>query len=33
MAHEFDSHIRVAHAGDGRYDADLAPGWVVGGGL
>ena len=33
MAHEFDRHIVVAHAGDGRYDADLSPGWVVGGGV
>jgi acyl-CoA thioesterase len=33
MGHEFDRHIEVSAAGDGRYDADLAHGWVVGGGV
>ncbi len=30
---EFDRLTAVAPAGDGRYAADLAAGWVVGGGL
>ncbi|MBB6626923.1 thioesterase family protein [Nocardioides sp. KIGAM211] len=33
MAHEYDDHIAVRPAGSGRYDADLAGGWVVGGGV
>ena len=30
---EFDRLTAVSPAGDGRYSADLSPGWVVGGGL
>ena len=33
MGHEFDRDIEIDHAGDGTYVADLAPGWVVGGGI
>ena len=33
MGHEFDAHIAVAADGAGRYRADLAAGWVVGGGV
>ncbi len=33
MGHEFDAHIAVAAEGAGRYRADLAAGWVVGGGV
>ena len=33
MGHEFDEHIDVRGAGDGSFEADLAPGWVVGGGV
>ena len=33
MGHEFDAHIAVAAEGAGRYRADLAGGWVVGGGV
>jgi len=33
MGHEFDLQIQVDAAGDGRYRADLADGWRVGGGL
>jgi acyl-CoA thioesterase len=31
--HEFDKHIAVRPTGDGSYAADLAEGWVVGGGV
>ena len=30
---EFDQQIAVQPAGDGEFKADLAPGWVVGGGV
>ena len=30
---EFDRLTAVSQAGDGRYAAELSPGWVVGGGL
>ena len=30
---EFDEQIAVQQAGDGEFKADLAPGWVVGGGV
>ncbi len=33
MAYEFDAHIAVAEERPGRYLADLAAGWVVGGGV
>ncbi len=33
MPHEFDRSIAVRSGGDGRYDADLSDGWVVGGGV
>ena len=33
MTYEFDRGIAVTAAGDGRYDADLDGGWVVGGGV
>lgn len=33
MGHEFDEHIDVRGADDGSFDANLAPGWVVGGGV
>jgi acyl-CoA thioesterase len=33
MGHEFDMQIQVGRAGEGRYDADLSDGWVVGGGV
>ena len=33
MGHEFDMQIQVEPAGEGRYDADLSDGWVVGGGV
>lgn len=33
MAFEFDRDTEISAAGAGRYDADLAPGWVVGGGV
>lgn len=33
MGHELDRDVEVASRGDGRYDARLAPGWVVGGGV
>jgi len=31
--HEFDRDTAVAPRGDGEYDAELSPGWVVGGGV
>jgi hypothetical protein len=33
MTYELDRGIAVTAAGDGRYDADLDGGWVVGGGV
>src|SRR6188768_1305595 len=30
---EFDEHIHAERIADGDYRADLAPGWVVGGGV
>ncbi len=33
MGYEFDRDTSVSARGDGTYDADLAPGWVVGGGV
>lgn len=33
MTSEFDRDTQLQPRGDGRYDADLAPGWVVGGGV
>jgi len=33
MTFEFDSQIAVVAHGDGRYDAELSAGWVVGGGV
>jgi len=33
MGHEFDAQIAVAEENPGRYRADLAEGWVVGGGV
>ena len=33
MGHEFDEDVAVAAEGAGRYRADLAAGWVVGGGV
>jgi acyl-CoA thioesterase len=33
MGYEFDGHIAVAEERAGRYRADLAEGWVVGGGV
>lgn len=33
MGYEFDRDIEVSARGDGEYDAELAPGWVVGGGV
>lgn len=33
MPFEFDHQIAVQHQGDGAYAADLASGWLVGGGL
>jgi acyl-CoA thioesterase len=33
MPYEFDSQIAVTPTREGRYAADLSPGWVVGGGL
>jgi acyl-coenzyme A thioesterase PaaI-like protein len=33
MTFEFDRDTEVRAAGSGRYDAELAPGWVVGGGV
>ena len=32
-AHEFDQHIALRPGGEGRYDADVSDGWVVGGGV
>jgi hypothetical protein len=33
MGYEFDAHVAVAAEGEGRYRADLAPGWVIGAGV
>ena len=33
MGAEFDEQIAVTAAGDGRYDAELSAGWLVGGGV
>ncbi|MBZ5740073.1 thioesterase family protein [Nocardioides mangrovi] len=33
MPHEFDAQTAVRPEGDGRYAAELAEGWVVGGGV
>ena len=33
MTYEFDEHIHVEPVADGEYEADLAAGWVVGGGV
>ena len=33
MGHEFDSNIEVVRKAAGEFAADLAPGWVVGGGV
>jgi acyl-CoA thioesterase len=33
VSFEFDQHVHVEPAADGEYKADLAPGWVVGGGV
>jgi hypothetical protein len=33
MTAEFDRDIAVTPTGDGTYDADLGPGWVIGGGV
>ncbi|MBO9523589.1 MAG: thioesterase family protein [Nocardioidaceae bacterium] len=33
MTYELDHDTAVHARGDGRYDAELAPGWVVGGGV
>lgn len=33
MGYEYDAAIAVAAQGDGRYAADLAGGWMVGGGI
>jgi acyl-coenzyme A thioesterase PaaI-like protein len=33
MTFEFDRDTTITAAGAGRYDAELAPGWVVGGGV
>lgn len=33
MTYEFDRDTTIEPLGEGRYDADLAPGWVVGGGI
>ena len=33
MSFEFDQHIAVRQQGDTEWAADLAPGWVVGGGV
>src|SRR5690242_16552082 len=33
MTYEYDRDTAVAARGSGRYDASLAPGWVVGGGV
>ena len=33
MTYEFDEHVRVEPGEDGEYDAELAAGWVVGGGV
>ena len=33
MGHEFDRDIEITETADGEYAAELAPGWVVGGGV
>lgn len=33
MGHEFDRDIEIERVAEGEYAAELAPGWVVGGGL
>jgi hypothetical protein len=33
MAYEYDAAIAVRHQGAGVYDADVVPGWFVGGGI
>ncbi len=33
MTAEFDRDIALTPSGDGTYDADLRPGWVIGGGV
>ena len=33
MASEWDTHTSLTAAGDGAFDAELDPGWVVGGGV
>ena len=33
MTYEFDRDTEITPRGGGRYDAELAPGWVVGGGV
>lgn len=33
MTFEFDRDTRIVSGGEGRFDADLAPGWLVGGGV
>ncbi len=33
MGHEFDRDTEISATGDGHYAAELAPGWVVGGGV
>jgi acyl-CoA thioesterase len=33
VASEWDTHTAISPAGDGRFDATLDPGWVVGGGV
>ena len=33
MTFEFDDHTAVRPGADGGYHADLAPGWVIGGGI
>ncbi|MGY2702122.1 thioesterase family protein [Nocardioides sp. HB32] len=33
MKHEFDEHVAISRRDDATWDADLAEGWVVGGGV
>ena len=33
MGHEFDRDTEITPSGEGEYAAELAPGWVVGGGV
>lgn len=33
MGHEWDEHVAVSPAGDGRWTAHLTDGWLVGGGV